>query len=49
MTYPLGHKATCVGLHNFCQSQNDEYVDYDHILDELIRKERLIIHWGSIS
>ena len=33
--------VTCVVLHNFCHSQNDEYVDYDHILDELIRKERL--------
>lgn len=30
----------CVVLHNFCQSQNDQYMDYDKILDELMSKER---------
>ena len=31
--------ACCV-LHNFCQLQNDEYIDDDEVLQELIRKER---------
>ena len=30
----------CFILHNFCQMQNDQYVDHDHILNELVRKER---------
>ena len=30
----------CFILHNFCQMQNDQYVDHNHILNELVRKER---------
>ena len=31
---------SCVVLHNFCQMENDQYIDHDLILQELIRKEQ---------
>ena len=31
----------CVVLHNLCQMENDQYIDFDSILQELIREERV--------
>ena len=28
-------------LHNFCQPENEEFIDQDGILDDLIRQERV--------
>lgn len=36
-----GVVMTCVILHNICQSRKDEYIDDDHVLDGVIRQERL--------
>ena len=32
---------SCFALHNFCQLENEEFLDQDGILDDLIRQERV--------
>ena len=32
----------CFALHNFCQLENQEFINQDRILDDLIRQERVV-------
>ena len=32
---------SCFALHNFCQLENEEFINQDGILDDLIRQERM--------
>ena len=32
---------SCVAQHNFCQLENEEFIDQDGILDDLIRQENV--------
>ena len=41
ITYVSDIIIACVVLHNICQMENDQYIDFDSILQELIREERV--------